>query len=656
MDGVHIVQARVRGAAHAPDVQARLARRVDAALGALDPGDAILCLRRAGGRIAADALERPLHRPSPDWQAVITQARSRLAAARRPWIESVGPAAEAVRFADTAEWLACAARDLLAGTIDHWWWCSLPQAGAEGVFAAWRTHPQAVPAALALLAGEGRAVAFARACAPQAEGLRQALAQCFVIPAGATPAPADAVRAIAEALADCAGFESADLPAAARAWLWLALGLARVPAAASAAPCPPDTWLAAHGPAAATAAEGMAVEDLPRLALGDEVAAPAPAALPPSVAGATASDEPAAFSAPPVPASQSAQGLASAYPPGAADADRAAGAQSPDEAPATAAPTDTAAADGPRSPPAVQWHDQAPTPPALPEQTAGELPVPELPLIPALQQIALPSRAVSGAAHAAANTAFVASPLAAVQTGLGGVFHLLNLALALGLYPDFTRPAERGIGLHPWDLLSLLARRLLGAAFDADPLATWLAAAAGRPAELQAGSWAPPPRADWCLPEDWLAPWADQKRAWRQVVGPDRHALWHPAGFCVADLPRREVLRGNDWPGWVAPRRIAQRGRPAPRPIGDWADWVARLAPFVVARLAVATGFAPDEVVGRVLRRAARIVRSGEALEVRMSLAALPIELRLAGLDRDLGWLPAAGCALRYRFTAEAGQ
>jgi len=35
------------------------------------------------------------------------------------------------------------------------------------------------------------------------------------------------------------------------------------------------------------------------------------------------------------------------------------------------------------------------------------------------------------------------------------------------------------------------------------------------------------------------------------------------------------------------------------------------------------------------------------------ALAALPIELRLAGLDRDLGWLPAAGCALRYRFDAE---
>ena len=49
-----------------------------------------------------------------------------------------------------------------------------------------------------------------------------------------------------------------------------------------------------------------------------------------------------------------------------------------------------------------------------------------------------------------------------VETELGGVFYLLNLALFLGLYGDFTRPLEPGIALDPWTFLALLSRRLLG--------------------------------------------------------------------------------------------------------------------------------------------------------------------------------------------------
>ena len=33
-----------------------------------------------------------------------------------------------------------------------------------------------------------------------------------------------------------------------------------------------------------------------------------------------------------------------------------------------------------------------------------------------------------------------------------------------------------------------------------------------------------------------------------------------------------------------------------------------------------------------------------------LSLAALPIAIRLAGLDRDPGWIPAAGHAVAFRF------
>src|SRR5439155_1567674 len=41
-----------------------------------------------------------------------------------------------------------------------------------------------------------------------------------------------------------------------------------------------------------------------------------------------------------------------------------------------------------------------------------------------------------------------------IDTAFGGLFYLLNLALALELYGDFTMPAHTGIALPVWDFLA----------------------------------------------------------------------------------------------------------------------------------------------------------------------------------------------------------
>jgi hypothetical protein len=51
-----------------------------------------------------------------------------------------------------------------------------------------------------------------------------------------------------------------------------------------------------------------------------------------------------------------------------------------------------------------------------------------------------------------------------------------------------------------------------------------------------------------------------------------------------------------------------------------------------------------------LLRRRARVVVTPVHVDVVLSLAELPVEVRLAGLDRDPGWVPAAGRDVRYRF------
>jgi hypothetical protein len=54
--------------------------------------------------------------------------------------------------------------------------------------------------------------------------------------------------------------------------------------------------------------------------------------------------------------------------------------------------------------------------------------------------------------------------------------------------------------------------------------------------------------------------------------------------------------------------------------------------------------------VRTLLRLPADIEDTGERIDVHMDLAGLPLPVRLAGLDRDPGWIPAAGCDVRFQF------
>jgi hypothetical protein len=46
----------------------------------------------------------------------------------------------------------------------------------------------------------------------------------------------------------------------------------------------------------------------------------------------------------------------------------------------------------------------------------------------------------------------------------------------------------------------------------------------------------------------------------------------------------------------------------------------------------------------------ARLQDAGERLDLHFPLAELPLAVRLAGLDRDPGWIPAVGCDVRFHF------
>jgi hypothetical protein len=235
-----------------------------------------------------------------------------------------------------------------------------------------------------------------------------------------------------------------------------------------------------------------------------------------------------------------------------------------------------------------------------------------------------------------------AEPVAeSVVTRLGGLFHLFYVAQRLGLYGDFATPGAPCIALDVWDFLTLLGRRLLVRP-PRDPVWALLAALAGRdPRDLPGGGFAP---RTWRVPPAWLEP-LPQHGPWRYVENDGRLVLLHPVGFAAVDAPRASLARALRHYGVAAaePTAEAIAGAPLER-------WVAHLAAYLRARLAVALGVSPRRAPRLVLVRPARVLVTDTCVDVVSELADLPIEVRLAGLDRDPGHIPAAGRALRFHF------
>jgi len=190
----------------------------------------------------------------------------------------------------------------------------------------------------------------------------------------------------------------------------------------------------------------------------------------------------------------------------------------------------------------------------------------------------------------------------AMETRFGGLLFLLNALLALGVYGDFTRPMDRLAGLSPCGLLLRLGRRWFGSRFSRDPLAAMLKDLSRDDPRV----FRPPP---WAPPQAWLAALPD-------------------------DLLKAAAS---------ASRRL---------PAGAGARWIARLADYLPARLAAALGEDAPRAALRVLcRERAAIVRDDDRIEAVFSLETHPLAIRMAGLDRDPGWIPAAGLSFAFRFT-----
>jgi hypothetical protein len=158
-------------------------------------------------------------------------------------------------------------------------------------------------------------------------------------------------------------------------------------------------------------------------------------------------------------------------------------------------------------------------------------------------------------------------------TDHAGVFYLVNVATALGLYADGCAPRRTSVELPLWDFLALVGERLSGRAIRRDP-------------------------------------------AWQ----------------LLAELAQRDpkVEPGSDAPFAVRP-------------------WLVSVMPRVREHLA-RTLHRRRGAGALVCRCGGRVAVTASHVDVHFPLAELPIVIRLAGLDRDPGWIPAAGRFVAFHF------
>jgi hypothetical protein len=256
---------------------------------------------------------------------------------------------------------------------------------------------------------------------------------------------------------------------------------------------------------------------------------------------------------------------------------------------------------------------------------------------------------------------------ARIQTEFGGLFYLVNLGLFLNLYGDFTTPLAPGLALPLWDFLALLGERLCGARVREDAVWGLLSKLTGRGREEPPGrDFAP--EDEWRLPPRWLAPFRGL-RVWSWSDEGGRLRVRHAEGFLVLDVKlalegqrrrtTQDVERRLDEELTVYDERTRFNLRRAPSVVDDdgpegggaLARWLGRLIPYVEARLRRALGVRESGEAARlVCEHEARVSVTETRLDVTFALERLPVEVRLSGLDRDPGWVPAAGRYVAFNY------
>lgn len=615
-----INRVRLHGAAgfDALSAQLRAGHAIEQVAGSVTlPAGAILCVRRLRdprpGRVRLSALQAP----PAEWARAVTESLTDLAGrAARPARGGATADAEAVIFDDRAQLLACLAIDWCRGSLAScWWWRALigTSLDAEAVLRAWLMHPAHIAGALEEVAQRAVAAAFV-ARLPERQTIR-------LLEAVVTAHGLDRRLALTSAVERSPIDEA---PAAMTAAL--------LP---SVTPAMPSEVRAARAPWRNSVPEAFAA---PLRADQEQLLG---VALTVRRAPAWARDR--LFASALVRWREEIRARTGTPPADPIGSATAAAASASAEFGTTSLVPDTASEVG----------DTAAVVVSSPQLDDG-------PVVEAMNKFSPAVRESPPASIDLAPTepireerlALQIAGVAAreVETGLGGLFYLLNVALALGLYGDFTAPRGPHLEIPIWRYIALIGEMLLGGRYRRDPIWQLLADLAGP--DPRPFDYAP----EWRLDPGWLGAFPEA-RTWRWSADGDRLRVRHPAGFFILDIqqspgqsPAQRVRREVALYRTTCPFRLIRDSDTRTRtetPLERWTRWHAM---YARARLARALGVEASRA-GRLLCRHPAHVRSSLThVDVAFSLRDLPIAIRLSGLDRDPGWIPAADRIVSFRY------
>jgi hypothetical protein len=207
-----------------------------------------------------------------------------------------------------------------------------------------------------------------------------------------------------------------------------------------------------------------------------------------------------------------------------------------------------------------------------------------------------------------------------LTTRLGGILYLINLLTFLDLPDCFETGWRLSSMVGPWGLVEALARALPGERFsklEDDPLWTALAQLDGRQ---------PGERPGYRMPRS-------RPRRWPAFALPER---W------LQDLPDEAARLSRP------PRRKIHGYRTA----SPWLDrWLALALPFITHRLCLALRLPEEEtLLEALLLVPGHLYLSSSHIDLVAPVEAISLPVRLAGLDRDPGWLPEFGRVVYFHF------
>ncbi len=639
---------------------------------------AIICIRRLREPVpGALAARRDRRAPTPhEWERALVETLDQMVRrAARPALGPVAPDSEAVFFADKAELLACLAGDWCEAAIAaRWWWQNLLKAMPveRALLSAWLDAPQYVPSALEHLSRAGSLLPFARALRDDsARAILQSVTRAFALneirhALHEAPAPV----AVPDAHRATSTQHASQIPAEAQAAPWLsyapelravdisleqqtfvgiALTLLRAPAVVRSRAFARRTaqWRHFASHAQDVVPQTSSIHTMRERAAEFENAAEA-AFTPDDASGHRTEPREVAFE------------------------------KTRHQGRALSLPEHTPQTESTRRAETIGQSQSSGVEREIEERRHVQEPSTSFDTLDAFE-----NRSRSGAEQGSGTDAveFAVNPLTKseeraadveasreeewwsrarqvrrVETEMGGVFYLLNLGLFLNLYGDFTTPLAPGIELPVWDFVALVGRELCGEGIESDPVWSLLATLAGREACDEPGHDFDAP-SEWRVQPSWLGPFR-AKGEWQWSAAGGRLRVCHAEGFPVLDVPLdagdvrgqlRAELSVHEKDAVAGLRRVAALGwEERSGRAGRWLSW---LMPYVFARLRRACGVSPETDVGRlVCARAARVELTATHLDVVMKLAGLPFEVRLSGLDRDPGWMPAAGRYIAFRY------